>query len=96
MIIFCLSPGRRPRKIICGANELFLASGQRSGHLIFDTSFDFQCATPRGLIRDTIVGGTAPRNKGISIFHCAIPRGLIRDTTVGGTAPRNEGISIFH
>ena len=27
------------------------------GHLIFGTCFDFQCATPRGLIRDTTVGG---------------------------------------
>ena len=54
-------PGRRPRKIICEANEFFLASGRGGGHLIFGTCFDFQCATPRGLIRWVTVWGNAPR-----------------------------------
>ena len=48
-------------------------------------------ATPRGLIRDTTVGGNYSLlgHFGFSFstsfnFHCATPRGLIRDTTVGG------------
>ena len=35
----------------------FLAYGQGGGHDIFSTSFNFQCATPRGLIRWVTVGG---------------------------------------
>jgi len=72
------------RKIICGANEFSLASGQGGGHLIFDVCFDFQCATPRGLIRGTTVWGNSPLLGLNSIFHPATPRGLIRWVTVGG------------
>ena len=36
------------RKIICGANEFSLASGQGGGHLIFGTSFDFPLCHPKG------------------------------------------------
>ena len=37
-----------------------LASGQGGGHDIFSTSFNFQCATPRGLIRWVTVGCNYP------------------------------------
>ena len=60
------------------AEQIFWASGQGGGHLIFDVSFDFQCATPRGLIRWVTVGGNYSLLAANSIFHCAIPRGLIR------------------
>ena len=59
------------RKIICGANEFSLAFGQGGGHLIFDVCFDFQCATPRGLIRDTTVSGNA--RKKTFIFSRGVP-----------------------
>ena len=84
------------RKIICGANEFSLASGQGGGHLIFDVCFDFQCATPRGLIRGTTVWGNYPLLAANSIFHCANPRGLIRYTTVWGNSPLLAANSIFH
>ena len=89
-----LAGGRR--KIICGANEFSLAFGQGGGHLIFDVCFDFQCATPRGLIRDTTVGGNGALQAANLIFHCATPRGLIRDTTVGGNGALLAANSIFH
>ena len=74
-----------------------MASGRGGGHLIFGTCFDFQCATPRGLIRDTIVGGNGSLLIGLnSIVHCATPRGLIRDTTVWGDESILGINSIFH
>ena len=84
------------RKIICGANEFSLAFGQGGGHLIFDVCFNFQCATPRGLIRDTTVGGNYSLQAANLIFHCATPRGLIRYTTVGGNSPLLTANSTFH
>ena len=72
------------RKIICGANEFSLAFGQGGGHLIFDVCFDFQCATPRGLIRWVTVWGNGALQAANLIFHCATPRGLIRWVTVWG------------
>ena len=84
------------RKIICGANEFSLAFGQGGGHLIFDVCFDFQCATPRGLIRWVTVWGNSPLQAANSIFHCAISRGLIRYTTVGGNSPLQAPNSTFH
>ena len=46
-IFFAHPPGRRPRKIICGAKEISWPPV---------TSFNFQCATPRGLIWLPTVG----------------------------------------
>ena len=59
-----------------------MAFGQGGGHFIFGTSFNFKCGIPRGLIRNTTVGGNFPLLGLNSIFHCAIPRGLIRWVTV--------------
>ena len=87
---------RGKRKFICSENDFSLASGQGGGHLIFDVCFDFQCATPRGLIRGTTVWGNYPLLAANSIFHCATPRGLIRYTTVWGNSPLLAANSIFH
>ena len=73
-----------------------MASGQGGGHLIFDVCFDFQCATPRGLIRWVTVWGNYSLLAANSIFHCVTPRGLIRWVTVWGNGALLGLNSIFH
>ena len=52
----CTPPWPEAKKSHLRSKWNFLASGQGVGHDIFSTSFDFQCATPRGLIRWVTVG----------------------------------------
>ena len=78
IIIFSPPPWPEAKKNHLRSKWIFLAFGQGGGHLIFDACFDFQCATPRGLIRWVTVWGNGSLLGLNSIFHCATPRGLIR------------------
>ena len=69
--LFAHPSGRRPRKIICGANEFFSGVGM----IFFDPVSNFQCATPRGLIRLLTVGGNLPQ---IALLVEAILRRVAR------------------
>ena len=54
--IICPPPWPEAKKNHLRSKWDFLASGQGGGHDIFSTSFNFQCAIPRGLIRWVTVG----------------------------------------
>ena len=58
--ISCPPPWPEAKKSHLLRKWFFLASGQGGGHDIFSTSFNFQCATPRGLIRWVTVGCNYP------------------------------------
>merc|ERR1712020_133326 len=70
--LFAHPPGRRPKKKSF-AEQMNFFSGV--GMIFFDPVSNFQCATPRGLIRWDTVGGNLPQ---IALLVDAILRRVAR------------------